>query len=147
MLRDVVDTDLPVFYRQQLDPESTHMAAFRAREEWAAFLAHWRKVLDDPTSRTQTIVRDEQVAGYVASWPQGERRLVAYWIGREHWGRGIATAALAEFLCQDRTRPLHAFVAAHNVGSIRVLEKCGFVRLGGATTGPDGVEEHLYRLS
>lgn len=38
-----------------------------------------------------------------------------------YWGRGIASAALAEFLGHD------AFVAVHNVGSICVLEKCGFV--------------------
>ena len=41
----------------------------------------------------------------------------------------------------ERTRPLYAEVAVHNVGSIRVLEKCGFRRMGDAVTGPDGVEE------
>lgn len=147
MLRDVVETDLPVFFEQQLDPESTRMAAFPPRKEWAVFLAHWKtKVLGDPACGAQTIVWNEQVAGYVASWPQEERRLIAYWIGREYWGRGIATAALAEFLGHERARPLHAFVAAHNVGSMRVLEKCGFVRMGGARPDPDGVDEYLYRL-
>ena len=33
---------------------------------------------------------------------------------------------LAAFLCLVPERPLHAHVARHNVGSIRVLEKCGF---------------------
>ena len=147
MLRDVVETDLPVFYDQQLDPESTRMAAFPPRNEWTVFLAHWKtKVLADPANRAQTIVWNERVAGYIGSWSQEERRLIAYWIGREYWGRGIATAALAEFLGYERARPLHAFVAAHNVGSIRVLEKCGFVRTGGATTGPGEVDECLYRL-
>jgi RimJ/RimL family protein N-acetyltransferase len=90
-------------------------------------------------------VWNERVVGYISSWSQEERRLIAYWIGREYWGRGIATAALAEFLGYERARPLHAFVAAHNAGSIRVLEKCGFVRIG-ATTGPGEVDECLYRL-
>jgi RimJ/RimL family protein N-acetyltransferase len=45
----------------------------------------------------------------------GGGRLVGYWIGKEHWGKGVATEC-----------PLHAHVAKHNVGSIRVLEKCGF---------------------
>jgi RimJ/RimL family protein N-acetyltransferase len=146
MLRDVVETDLPVFYDQQLDPDSTRMAAFPPRKEWTVFLAHWKtKVLADPANRAQTIVWNERVAGYIASWPDEERRLIAYWVGREYWGRGIATAALAEFLGHERARPLHAFVAAHNMGSIRVLEKCGFTRISGETK-PDGVDEYLYRL-
>ena len=147
MLRDVVETDLPIFYKQQLDAESTRMAAFPPREEWTAFFAHWStKVLGDPASCKQTIVWNDQVAGYLASWSQEELRLIAYWIGREYWGRGVATAALTEFLGHERARPLHAFVAAHNVGSIRVLEKCGFVRMSAATTAHDGVDEYLYRF-
>lgn len=146
MLRDVIETDLPILYEQQLDPESTRMAAFSPREEWTDFLTHWKKILGDTTCCKQAIVWDGRVAGYISSWPQEGLRLVAYWIGREYWGRGIATAALAEFLDHDRARPLQAFVAAHNIGSIRVLEKCGFVRMDGATTVPDGVDEYLYRL-
>jgi len=146
MLREVIEADLPIFYEQQLDPESTRMAAFPPREEWTAFLAHWTKILGDPANRAQTIVWNGQVAGNIGSWPQEERRMIGYWIGREYWGRGIATAALAEFLGYDLARPLHAFVAVHNVASIRVLEKCGFVRMGGATTSPGGVDEYLYRF-
>ncbi|MBP8242640.1 MAG: GNAT family N-acetyltransferase, partial [Thermoflexales bacterium] len=56
------------------------------------------------------------------------QREVGYWLGREFWGKGIATRALEAFLAIDTTRPLHAFVVHHNLGSIRVLEKCGFVR-------------------
>jgi RimJ/RimL family protein N-acetyltransferase len=55
----------------------------------------------------------------------GERE-VGYWIGKEYWGRGIATRALEEFLKQIETRPLYAHVAKHNTASRRVLEKCGF---------------------
>jgi len=146
MLRDVVETDLPIFFEQQLDPESSLMAAFPPRKEWTDFLAHWTKVLGDATCCKQTIVWNERVVGNIGSWPQEQRRLIGYWIGRKYWGRGIATSALAEYLGHDRARPLHAFVAAHNVGSIRVLEKSGFVRAGEAEARPDGVEEYLYRL-
>jgi hypothetical protein len=65
MLREVIETDLPIFYEQQLGPESTRMAAFPAREEWTDFLAHWRKVLDDPTCCKQTIMWNGRVAGNV----------------------------------------------------------------------------------
>lgn len=145
MLRDVIESDLPILFSHQLDPEATRMAAFPARE-WSAFLAHWQtKVLGNPATCNRTIVCDGVVVGYISSWPDEERRFVGYWIGREHWHRGIATAALTAFLGQDNTRPLHALVAGHNAGSIRVLEKCGFVREG-ATTSEDGIEEHLYRI-
>ena len=77
---------------------------------------------------TRTILADGAVAGNVVSWLQDGERLVGYWIGREHWGRGIATRALAELLREIEERPLYAHVARHNVGSIRVLEKCGFTR-------------------
>jgi RimJ/RimL family protein N-acetyltransferase len=146
VLRDVVETDLPIFFEQQLDPESSRMAAFPSRKEWTDFLAHWTKILGDSTCCEQTIVWNERVVGNIGSWPQEDRRLIGYWIGREYWGRGIATAALAEFLGHDRARPLHAFVASHNIGSIRVLEKCGFVRMGGAHPTPGGIDEYLYRL-
>jgi RimJ/RimL family protein N-acetyltransferase len=73
---------------------------------------------------------DGEAVGNVVSWEGEEGRLVGYWIGREHWGKGIATAALTAFLDVVRMRPLFALVHAGNAGSIRVLEKCGFVRIG-----------------
>jgi RimJ/RimL family protein N-acetyltransferase len=129
LLRDVVDDDLPIFFEHQRDPEAVAMAAFPARE-YDAHMAHWTdNVLPDETAFKRTIDVDGQVAGNVVSWEADGRRLVGYWIGREFWGRGIATRALAEMLEELTERPLHALVAPHNLGSIRVLEKCGFVRV------------------
>jgi RimJ/RimL family protein N-acetyltransferase len=148
MLRDVTQADLPVFFEHQRDPIAARMAAFPSRER-EAFMEHWQaKVLGNPANEAKTIVVDGQVAGNVVSWEQGGRRLVGYWIGREHWGKGIATRALLEFLTHETTRPVHAWVAEDNVASIRVLEKCGF-RLDAAEgrhTGDDGVVEILMRL-
>ena len=102
------------------------MAAFPARDR-AAFDAHWAtKILGNPAAVKQTILLDDQVAGHIGSWPQDGVRLVGYWIGKEYWGKGVATRALAAFLQLVTERPLYAHVARHNVGSIRVLEKCGF---------------------
>lgn len=56
--------------------------------------------------------------------------MVGYWVDRACWGRGIASRALAMFLDEVIARPLHARVATTNLGSIRVLEKCGFVITG-----------------
>jgi len=128
-LRDVVEADLPIFYEQQLDPEATRMAAFPARQR-EAFMAHWAKILADPTLAKQTILCDGQVAGNIGSWEQHGERDVGYWIGRQYWGRGVATRALAAFLKLVTARPLYAHVAKHNHGSRRVLEKCGFRVVG-----------------
>src|SRR5688572_11728387 len=125
-LRNVEPNDLPIFFEQQLDADAARMAAFPSRDR-AAFDAHWtRNILGNPASITQTILFDGEVAGNIGSWPQDDARLIGYWIGKEYWGKGLATRALSAFLQIVSERPLHAHVAKHNVGSIRVLEKCGF---------------------
>jgi RimJ/RimL family protein N-acetyltransferase len=54
---------------------------------------------------------------------------------RAYWGKGIATRALTPFLAQaNTTRPIYARVARDNLGSRRILEKCGFQVIG-ATKG------------
>ena len=146
MLRDVREEDLPIFFEHQRDPEAHRMAAFPPRE-LDAFMLHWHtKVIGDSTARKRTIVVGDSVVGYVASWDAGGSRLVGYWIGQEFWGKGFATAALSEFLYEEPTRPLRAYVAVLNRGSIRVLEKCGFRRVDGMELGADGVEEYLFQL-
>ena len=55
---------------------------------------------------------------------------IGYWIGREHWGKGIATLAVKAlstwaFDTFDLAR-LHAGVFVHNKASARVLEKAGY---------------------
>jgi RimJ/RimL family protein N-acetyltransferase len=128
-LREVTDADVRIFYEHQADPAASAMAAFPSRE-YDAHIAHWTNIiLPNETGLARTIVVDGEVAGNVLSWAADGRRLVGYWIGREFWGRGIATQALAEFLELLTERPLYAQVAHHNIGSIRVLEKCGFVRI------------------
>ncbi len=139
ILRDVFESDLPFFYEQQLDPEATSMADFPSRDR-ESFMAHWAKIMLDRSVSLKTILIDGEVAGNIVSWEQDGEREVGYWIGREFWGRGIATRALAEFLDQLKTRPLVAHVAKHNVASRRVLEKCGFKLTG------EEVDEIILKL-
>lgn len=125
-LRDVQPDDLPIFFEHQLDTDATRMADFPSRDR-TAFDAHWASnILGNPTAVTQTVLLDGTVAGYIGSWQQDGVRLVGYWIGKEYWGKGVATEALSRFLSIVTERPLHAHVARHNLASIRVLEKCGF---------------------
>jgi RimJ/RimL family protein N-acetyltransferase len=125
LLRDVIEADLSVFFDHQQDPDATRLAGFPARGR-EAHIAHWRRILADERVIAQTILLADQVAGNVVSWDEGGRRLVGYWIGKEYWGRGVATAALALFLGLVCARPLYAHVAGHNAASLRVLAKCGF---------------------
>ena len=126
ILRNVTEADLPILYEQQLDPEATRMADFPSRDR-DAFMAHWNKIMGDQKNILKTILFNGQVAGQIVSWERDGEQEVGYWLGREYWGRGIATAALTELLALITMRPLHSRVATRNVASRRVLEKCGFV--------------------
>ena len=132
VLRDVVEDDMAIFFTQQLDPTANHMAAFVAKDptDWDAFTAHWARNLAQDTITVRTILFNGAVTGHVACFPQFDNLDVAYWLGKEYWGRGIATAALALFLREIPTRPLHACVVKDNLASLRVLQKCGFVIAG-----------------
>lgn len=133
-LRDVRASDLDVFFEQQRDPAADFMAAFTAENpsDRAAFDAHWKRILADPGVTMKTVLINGRVVGNVGSFFDHElgKLEVTYWIGRESWGRGVATSALATFLRGMTTRPLYARAAADNLASIRVLEKCGFVLVG-----------------
>lgn len=124
-LRDVSADDILVFFEYQLDAEACKLAGFPARS-WDAHATHWARIMDDDTIAVRTVLVDGGVAGNVVSFVQNDMREVGYWLGREHWGRGIATQALAQFLTHEQRRPLSAHVAKHNLASRRVLEKCGF---------------------
>jgi RimJ/RimL family protein N-acetyltransferase len=128
LLRDLIASDLPIFFKQQLDPVANQMADFPARDQ-DAFMAHWIKILAEESNILKTILYDDQVAGNIVSWEQSGEREVGYWLGREYWGKGIATRALAAFLELVAARPLYAYVAKHNLASIRVLEKYGFKKI------------------
>jgi len=149
-LRDVTEGDLPILFEQQRDPEANRMAAFPARDR-EGFTAHWTKILDDPTVTKKAILFNGQVAGNIVSFEQSGSPKVGYWIGKNYWGKGIATKALSEFLGHVKVRPLFAHVAKHNVGSIRVLEKCGFTICGEdkvpSNTDAGEVEEFILELS
>jgi RimJ/RimL family protein N-acetyltransferase len=128
-LRAVRDDDLPIFYAHSTNAEGIQMAAFTAKDpsDRAHFEAHWARNRQDPSVVMRTIVgEDDEIVGHVTVFGPPEEREVTYWIGREHWGQGVATAALRALLSIAPERPVHARVAADNAASIRVLQKCGF---------------------
>ena len=152
VLRDVTEGDCPTFFEHQLDPDANYMAAFTSKDpqDRDAFFAHWAKILADDTVTTKTILYDGQVAGSILSHGWFGELEVSYWIGKEFWGRGIASGALTKFLDQNTTRPLYARAAKDNTASIRVLEKCGFTVAGEdegfSNARGEQAEEYILKL-
>lgn len=128
-LRETIDSDLEPLFRMSQDPIANEMAKVFPRTR-AYFEAHWHRVHSDPSVVSRTILLGDGVVGKINSFPVDGRAHVGYLVDRAHWGRGIATRALRLFLEIDEQRPLLARVATSNAGSRRVLEKCGFVKIG-----------------
>ncbi len=132
-LRPVIKSDLPTLFEQQADPVSSKLAGVPSRDK-EAFDAHWAKILSDAETTLRTIALGDEVVGCVLSFHRNGVREVGYWLGRAHWGKGIASVALARFLTIELRRPLFGGVVQHNPASVRVLEKNGF-RLEGEEDG------------
>jgi RimJ/RimL family protein N-acetyltransferase len=153
-LRDVIESDLPIFFDHQLGPDANYMGAFTARDptDRDAFMAHWARILSDETITIQSILFNGQVAGSVASYKDEEfgELEITYGIGREYWGKGIATRALSTFLDNVPVRPLYGRAAKDNIASLRVMEKCGFTICGEgkgfAFARREEVEEYILKL-
>lgn len=129
LMRNAVQADGETFFLNEQDAEANRIAGYvpRARKE---FFASWEKSFRDPTGTKQTIVVNDQVIGFVSSFERNGRLEVGFRIGREYWGKGIATRALTQFLTMEKRRPLYAGASKTNRASIRVLEKCGFAFQG-----------------
>ncbi|KOG33863.1 GNAT family N-acetyltransferase [Streptomyces resistomycificus] len=144
VLREVHDSDLPVFFRQLNDPEALRMAAFTPADpaDWDAFDARWKRIRSS-TAVTRTVLADGDVVGSAAVYGEPGEREVTYWVDRAYWGRGIATAALRGLLTEVPERPLYARAAADNEGSLSVLRKCGFRPAALATGYADARGEEI----
>jgi RimJ/RimL family protein N-acetyltransferase len=125
-LRPVTEADLPILFQQQLDPEAVAMSAYPSKDR-GEFMRHWEGILKNKNVTARTIIYKEKVAGHILCWKEGKyEQRVGYWVGKEFWRSGIASAAVTEFLSLVKIRPLFAEVANHNTASKRVLEKNGF---------------------
>ena len=149
-LRDATAADIPALYKFQSDPEANRLAGFVPRSR-PDFVKHWRKILKDGSSEKKMILLGGKVAGYLVCFIRHRPdREVGYWIGREHWGKGVATRALKTYLKEYKFRPLFARVAKHNAASLRVVKKNGFVITGedkfSNATG-ERYEEFVLKLS
>ena len=144
--------DLNAFFLFQLDNEANYLAAFTAKNpnDKAAYIEKYTRFLTDPTITMRTIWIAGEIAGSVAKFMMHGEAEITYWIDRRFWGRGVATMALAGLLEIEQVRPIYGRVAFNNYGSQRVLEKCGFVKIGEdkgfANARQMEVAEFIYRL-
>lgn len=151
-LRNTTIEDLKVLFQFQLDEEANYMAGFTDKDpaDNRAFMEKWTPLLADNVGKFKTIFREDQIVGSIGTYEIDGEAQVTYWIGKEFWGQGIATAAVTLFLEEFTRRPIFGRVAFDNVGSIRVLEKCGFVFDGTDTWFAQArgkeIEEAIYRL-
>ncbi len=151
-LRRVRAADLPAFLEHQRDAPSARAAAFVPDDagDAAAHADRWRRRLADPAIVARTVCIGDRVAGHVIRFPGDGALELAVWIGPEHQGRGVGTAALRAFLAAHPERPVHARAAADHAASIRMLESSGFRRVGtgrgfAAARGTE-IDEHHFRL-
>jgi ribosomal-protein-alanine N-acetyltransferase len=152
-LRQTLVTDLNFFFQFQLDKDGQYLAAFMPKDptDKDAYLAKHTKLLNDPTVTTRTILVDDEIVGSIAKFVIEGEAEITYWIDKKFWGQGIASTALKDFLNIEITRPIFARVAFDNYGSQKVLEKCGFVKIGidksFANARQIEVEEFIYKLT
>lgn len=151
-LRNFEDSDLAILFQHQRDPDYVQMAAFTGSnpDDWDAFHSHAIKVAADKNVIQKVILLDGQVAGSVAKFQMFGKTQICYGVAKSHWGKGATTIALQQFLAIVSERPLYAQVASDNLGSIRVLEKCGFKligkEMGYANARKMEIEESIFEL-
>lgn len=151
-LRPTEIADLDILFQFQLDKEGGYLAAFMPADssDKVAYIAKYTKLLKDPNINNQTITLDKIIVGSIAKFVIEGDTEITYWIDRKFWGKGIATKALNEFLTIVTTRPIFGRVAFDNLGSQKVLEKCGFRKIGSdkgfANARQMEIEEFIFKL-
>lgn len=151
-LRKTNESDLEFLFQFQLDKEARYLAAFTSEDstDKKVYLEKFSKLLNDPAINNQTILVNETIVGSIAKFVIKGDSEITYWISRNFWGKGIATAALEYFLSIENTRPIFGRTAFDNLGSQKVLEKCGFEKIGAdegfANARGKEIAEFIYRL-
>ena len=132
ILRPTVTADLDTLFQFQIDKEGGYLAAFMPKNptDKLSYINKYTKLLNDETVNHQTIILDKNIVGSVSKFIIEGDTEITYWIDRKYWGKGIATKALEIFLSLESSRPIFGRVAFDNFGSQKVLEKCGFIKIG-----------------
>jgi ribosomal-protein-alanine N-acetyltransferase len=160
-LRALEQADLPAWFARLADAEAARMAgdpvatSMRVVEEG---LAHHRAAFRSRSGLRWAIVPDGLSTGVgsvgLVGLDAGDRSAeVGAAIGRDHWGRGLATRAgelvLGYAFASLALESVFAAVLPENARTLRVLEKLGFSE-GGACPPErrvnDRVDSRFFRL-
>lgn len=153
ILRPTVIADLEFFFKFQLDKDASHLAAFTPKDptDKVAYIEKYTKHLNDPTINNRTILMGNDIIGSIAKFVIEGDAEITYWIDKSYWNRGVASTALKKFLIIEPVRPIFGRVAFDNFGSQRVLERCGFVKIGQdkgfANARQIEIVEFIYKLT
>jgi len=152
-LRNTKESDLETLFVFQLDKDANYLAAFTSKDPTnkMEYIEKWTQLLNDSTVHMQTIMMNTKIAGSVVKYEMEGKAEITYWIDKQFWAKGITTIALEIFLKTEHVRPIYGRVAFDNFGSQRVLEKCGFEKIGTekgfANAREKEIEEFIYKLN
>jgi len=128
-----------IFARWASDPEATRYLSW-SRHQSLADTVGFLHLSDDEWSRWPAgpyLVECRQTGVLIGSsgfaFEAANRAGVGYVLSRDAWGLGYATEMVRALVKEARTiAPLNLFAVCHpdNTASMRVLEKCGFMREG-----------------
>jgi RimJ/RimL family protein N-acetyltransferase len=140
-LRAFRDDDVAALFEIQSDPDAmryTHRTA--SRVECAQWHGRYAALASSLGFAPWTVLlrAEQRIIGWgglnVDPFDPGWGIEVSYYFHPDYWGRGLATelvrAALQHGFGALGLDAVGAFVRPANTASVRVLEKCGFARLG-----------------
>ena len=151
-LRKTNSDHLYTLFEFQTDQEANYLAAFTSENpsDKKAYIEKWTKLLSNEKVNANTILLNDEIVGSITKYEMNENAEITYWIEKKFWGKGIASNALEKFLKIEKKRPIYGRVAFDNIGSVKVLEKNGFSKIGTdngfANARAKNIEEFVFQL-
>jgi len=91
----------------------------------------------------------DDLIGAIGIEPDDVERELGYWLGADHWGKGLASEAVGALVAAAfgtlGVRRLHATTDPDNARSQRVLLKAGFRQIGAQPADPPTRRGHTFR--
>jgi len=142
-LRPFIAADAAPLVQLLNNPNVTRYLSSRLPTPYTAEDAQWWIDSGSQVGLIRAITVEQVLIGCIGAEPgtfeEAHSSEIGYWIGEHYWGKGYVSQALSEmtaclFAGSDCSR-IVAPVFDPNVGSMRVLEKCGYRREGIARRG------------